>query len=305
MNEVREKFAHLRRLREDLQNAVLRWIVIREATKQKLKSLAVHLKAVESEVHILEQAASSLLYPFLPIGPFITVAGILRAAIIGKIKEIVLSLGLSEVQTSIEEDRKSCLELQQQLDSLENFISTLAEFLMPLNHNMVLLKEMGESGFEFLYKWIACEDVGPSTVTKVEFCAKFLRAATSAPTMSSSIPDTISAIVFVSEVAGAGAMARSEARCETIRTGTRAKYIADSSSDITPDVFSLGIALWQVWESLRRHGGSVSMLAEDIRRILNELECPNEEEIQGLVQSFIEGSFNKAYRLIESDKQRE
>ena len=167
MNEVREKFAHLRRLREDLQNAVLRWIVIREATKQKLKSLAVHLKAFESEVHILEQAASSLLYPFLPIGPFITVAGILRAAIIGKIKEIVLSLGLSEVQTSIEEDRKSCLELQQQLDSLENFISTLAEFLMPLNHNMVLLKEMGESGFEFLYKWIACEDVGPSTVTKV------------------------------------------------------------------------------------------------------------------------------------------
>ena len=188
MNEVREKFAHLRRLREDLQNAVLRWIVIREATKQKLKSLAMHLKAFESEVHILEQAASSLLYPFLPIGPFITVAGI-RAAIIGKNKEIVLSLGLSEVQTSIEEDRKSCLELQQQLDSLENFISTLAEFLMPLNHNMVLLKEMGESGFEFLYKWIACEDVGPSTVTKVEFCAKFLRAATSAPTMSSSIPD--------------------------------------------------------------------------------------------------------------------
>lgn len=148
--------------------------------------------------------------------------------------------------------------------------------------------------------------MGPSTVTKVEFCAKFLRAATSAPTMSSSIPDTISAIVFVSEVAGAGAMARSEARCETIRTGTRAKYIADSSSDITPDVFSLGIALWQVWESsLWRHCGSVSMMEEDIRRTLNELECPNEEEIQGLVQSFIEGSFNKAYRLIESDKQRE
>ena len=63
---------------------------------------------------------------------------------------------------------------------------------MPLNHNMVLPKEMGESGFEFLSKWIACEDVDPSTVTKVEFCAKFLRAATSAPTMSSSIPDTMS-----------------------------------------------------------------------------------------------------------------
>ena len=39
----------------------------------------------------------------------------------------------------------------------------------------------------------------------------------------------MSATVFVSEVAGADAMARSEARCDTIRTGTRAKYIADSS----------------------------------------------------------------------------
>lgn len=257
--------------------------MIRGATIQKFKSVAVHLKDVEPEVHyrqyILGLAVSTDLSPI----PAITYPVLAVASFICKTKE-----------------------LQQQLNSLENFISSLAEFLMPLNHNMVLLKEMGESGFEFLYKWIACEDVGPSTVTKVEFCAKFLRAATSAPTMSSSIPDTMSAIVFVSEVAGAGAMARSEARCETIRTGTRAKYIADSSSDITSDLFSLGIALWELWESsLWRHWGSVSMLAEDIRRILNELECPNEEEIQGLMQSFIEGSFNKAYRLIESDKQRE
>ena len=190
------------------------------------------------------------------------------------------------------------------MDFLENFISTLAEFLIPLNDNAVLLKEMGESGFEFLYKWIAREVMDRSTVTKVEFCAKFLRVATSAPTMSSSIPDTMSATVFVSEIAGADAMARSEARCEAIRTGTRAKYIADSSTDIKSDLIPLDIALF-VESSLERHCGSVSMMEKDIRRTLNELECPNEEEIQGLVQSFIEGSFNKAYRLIESDKQRE
>lgn len=175
---------------------------------------------------------------------------------------------------------------------------------MPLNHNVVLLKEMGESGFEFLYKWIACEDLDPSTVTKVEFSAKFPRAATSASTMSSSIPDIMSAIVFVSEVAEEDAMARSEARCETVRTGTRAKYIADSSADIKSDLFPLDIALF-VESSFKHRCGSASMMAEDIRQILNELECPNEEEIQGLAQGFIEGSFNKAYRLMESDKQRE
>ena len=215
-----------------------------------------------------------------------------------------LGLRLGKVQASIEEDHKVRLKLQQQLDFLENFISTLAEFLIPLNDNAVLLKEMGESGFEFLYKWIAREVMDRSTVTKVEFCAKFLRVATSASTMSSSIPAAKSATVFVSEVARAGVMARAEARCEAIRTGTRAKYIADSSTDIKSDLIPLDIALF-VESSLERHCGSVSMMEEDIRRTLNELECPNEEEIQGLVQSFIEGSFNKAYRLIESDKQRE
>jgi len=99
-------------------------------------------------------------------------------------------------------------------------------------------------------------------------------------------------------------MARCEARCETIRTGTRAKYIADSSADIKSDLFPLDIALF-VESSFRHRCGSVSMMAEDIRRILNELECPNEEEIQGLVQGFIKGSFNKAYRLMKNDRKRE
>ena len=295
MNEVREKFAHLRRLREDLQNAVLRLIMTREATIQKLKSLAVHLKDVESEVHSRQYRLVATLSGLASISVYCIpiIASII--AMIGKteFEEILRSLGLSEVQASIEEDRKGCLELQQQFNSLENFISTLAEFLIPLNDNLVLLKEIGESGFEFLYKWIAYEDMDPSTVTKVEFCAKFLRAATSAPTMSSSIPDTMSATVFVSEVARAGVMARAEARCEAIRTGTRAKYIADSSTDVKSDLIPLDIALF-VESSLERHCGSVSMMEKDIRRTLNELECPNEEEIQGLVQSFIEGSFNKA-----------
>ena len=293
----------------ELRNALFRWILIRATTIQQLKSLAEHLKIIEPEF-VLGFAVTRfiILYYFIIgwplIGFLINKMTIAADAGLEKMIDGRLGLRLGKVQASIEEDHKVCLKLQQQLDFLENFISTLAEFLIPLNDNAVLLKEMGESGFEFLYKWIAREVIDRSTVTKVEFCAKFLRVATSASTMSSSIPAAKSATVFVSEVARAGVMARTEARCEAIRTGTCAKYIADSGIDIKSDLFPLDIALF-VESSLKRHCGFVSMMAEDITRILNELECPNEEEIQGLVQSFIEGSFNKAYRLIESDKQRE
>lgn len=293
----------------ELQNALFRWTLIRATTIQQLKSLAEHLKIIEPEF-VLGFAVTRfiILYYFIIGWPLIVFLinkmTISADAGLQKMIDGRLGLRLCKVQASIEEDHKVCLKLQQQLDFLENFISTLAEFLIPLNDNAVLLKEMGESGFEFLYKWIAREVMDRSTVTKVEFCAKFLRVATSASTMSSSIPAAKSATVFVSEVARAGVMARAEARCEAIRTGTRAKYIADSSTDIKSDLIPLDIALF-VESSLERHCGSVSMTEEDIRRTLNELECPNEEEIQGLVQSFIEGSFNKAYRLIESDKLRE
>ena len=309
VNEVREKFAQLRRLSVELQNALFRWILIRATTIQQLKSLAEHLKIIEPEF-VLGFAVTRfiILYYFIIgwplIGFLINKMTIAADAGLEKMIDARLGLELGKVQASIEGDHKVCLKFQQQLDFLENFISTLAEFLIPLNDNAVLLKEMGEPGFEFLYKWIAREVMDRSTVTKVEFCAKFLRVATSASTMSSSIPAAKSATVFVSEVARAGVMARAEARCEAIRTGTRAKYIADSGIDIKSDLFPLDIALF-VESSLKRHCGFVSMMAEDITRILNELECPNEEEIQGLVQSFIEGSFNKAYRLIESDKLRE
>ena len=293
----------------ELQNALFRWTLIRATTIQQLKSLAEHLKIIEPEF-VLGFAVTRfiILYYFIIGWPLIVFLinkmTISADAGLQKMIDGRLGLRLGKVQASIEKDHKVCLKLQQQLDFLENFISTLAEFLIPLNDNAVLLKEMGESGFEFLYKWIAREVMDRSTVTKVEFCAKFLRVATSASTMSSSIPAAKSATVFVSEVARAGVMARAEARCGAIRTGTRAKYIADSSTDIKSDLIPLDIALF-VESSLERHCGSVSMTEEDIRRTLNELECPNEEEIQGLVQSFIEGSFNKAYRLIESDKQRE
>ena len=68
-----------------------------------------------------------------------------------KVAEIILeTLGLKEVQAAIEDDREACSELQKQLDPLENFISSLAEFLKPLHDDAVLLRELEGSGFEFL-----------------------------------------------------------------------------------------------------------------------------------------------------------
>ena len=54
------------------------------------------------------------------------------------------------MQAAIQDDREACSELQKQLDSLENFISSLAEFLKPLHDEAVLLRELEGSGFEFL-----------------------------------------------------------------------------------------------------------------------------------------------------------
>ena len=60
-----------------------------------------------------------------------------------KVVEIILEkLGLKDVQAAIEDDREACSELQKQLDSLENFISSLAEFLKPLHYDAVLLREL-------------------------------------------------------------------------------------------------------------------------------------------------------------------
>ena len=288
VNEVREKFAQLRRLRKELQKALFRWILIRRTTIRLLKSLAVHLKDFGSEVTVQNGlfnatdlvaaatgAATGAAIPLMKLPSFFgALAIVAEASIVTTIiiattlldlhaHEKIVGRMLDEVKASIMEDQEACLKIQQQLDFLENFILTLAEFLIPLNDNVVLLKEMGESGFEFFYKWIACEDMDPSTVTNVEFCEKFLRATMSEATMSSSILYTICA-------------------------------------DFLRDIKLFGIS------SFWRHRGIVSETVKDIRRILVKLECPVEKaEIQGLVQSFIQGSFNNAYRRMKSDRKRE
>ena len=146
-----------------------------------------------------------------------------------KVVEIILeSLGLKEVQAAIEDDREACSELQKQLDSLENFISSLAEFIKPLHDDAVLLREFEGSGFEFLSQRISYEGIGTSTEERVKFGARFFRAATSAATISAS----------------AAATSRAVARSAAL-AGTRAANVAGSGSGyhVSRQII-LGAASW-------------------------------------------------------------
>ena len=60
-----------------------------------------------------------------------------------------------------------------------------------------------------------------------------------------------------------------------------------------------------VKSSLELHRGSTSAAVQDIRRILDELECPDKEEIQGLVESFIDEKFTEAYNKMDDEKKQE
>ena len=189
-----------------------------------------------------------------------------------KVAEIILEkLGLKEVQEAIEDDCKACNKLQEQLDSLENVISSLPELVKQLQGDKVLLRELEGSGFEFLSQRISYEEIGASTEERVEFGARFFRAATSAATISASAAAT------------AGAVARSAAIA-----GTRAAHVAGSV--ISAALLPLDITLL-VRSSLELHRGSTSAAVQDIWRILGELECPDKGEIQGLVKSFIDEKF--------------
>ena len=308
VNQITAQFEQLRKLREGLHDAFLSWIPIRTRTKEQLEKLATKLHEHHRNVNISTITGASM----GTIGGILSVAGLIAApftfgagivvSLVGagiggagglvmsgsKVVEIILEkLGLKEVQAAIEDDREACSELQKQLDSLENFISSLAEFLKPLHDDAVLLRELEgiRSGFEFLSQRISYEEISASTEERVEFGARFFRAATSAATISASAAAT------------AGAVARSAAIA-----GMRAAQVAGSV--ISAALLPLDITLL-VKSSLELHRGSTSAAVQDIRRILDELECPDKGEIQGLVESFIDEKFTEAYNKMDDDKEQE
>ena len=306
VKQITEQFEQLCKLREELHDAFLSWIPIRTRTKEQLEELATKLHEHHRNVNISTITGASM----GTVGGILSVAGLITApftfgsgivvSLVGagiggagglvmsgsKVVDIILEkLGLKEVQETIEDDRKACSELQKQLDALENFISSLAEFLKPLHDDAVLLRELEGSGFEFLSQRISYEEIGASTEERVEFGARFFRAATSAATISASAAAT------------AGAVARSAAIA-----GTRAAHVAGSV--ISAALLPLDITLL-VKSSLELHRGSTSAAVQDIWRILDELECPDKEEIQGLVESFIDEKFTEAYNKMDDDKEQE
>ena len=306
VNQITAQFEQLRKLREQLHDAFLSWIPIRTRTKEQLEELATKLHEHHRNVNISTITGASM----GTVGGILSVAGLITApftfgsgivvSLVGagiggagglvmsgsKVADIILEkLGLKEVQETIEDDRKACSELQKQLDDLENFISSLAEFLKPLHDDAVLLRELEGSGFEFLSQRISNEEIGASTEERVEFGARFFRAAISAATISASAAAT------------AGAVTRS-----ALLAGTRAAHVAGSV--ISAALLPLDITLL-VKSSLELHRGSTSAAVQDIRRILDELECPEEGEIQGLVESFIDAKFTEAYNKMDDDKKQE
>ncbi|PFX26988.1 Tetratricopeptide repeat protein 28 [Stylophora pistillata] len=110
---------------------------------------------------------------------------------------------------------------------------------------------------------------------RVEFGARFLRIFSSAASVSASA------------FAIAGTLARS-----TALVGTRVAHVA--ASTVSAGLLPLDITLL-VKSSLELQRGSTSKAVEDIRQILSELECPEEEEIQLMVESFIDEKFTEAY----------
>ena len=215
VDHITAQFDQLRKLREELHDTFLSWIPIRTRTKEQLEELATKLHEHHRNVNISTITGASM----GTIGGILSVAGLIAAPftfgagivvfLVGtgiggagglvmsgsKVVEIILEkLGLKEVQAAIEDDREACSELQKQLDSLENFISSLAEFLKPLHDDTVLLRELEGSGFEFLSQRISYEEIAASTEERVEFGARFFRAATSAATISASAAATACAV---------------------------------------------------------------------------------------------------------------
>ena len=292
LKQIRAQYEKLCKLREELHDAFRSWIPIRTRTRKQLEELATKLHEHHRNVNISTITGASM----GTIGGILSVAGLIAApftfgagivvSIVGaaiggagglvmsgsKVAEIILEkLGLKEVQEAIEDDCKACNKLQEQLDSLENVISSLAELVKQLQGDKVLLGELEGSGFEFLSQRISYEEIGASTKERVDFGARFFRAVTSAATISASAAAT------------AGAVARSAAIA-----GTRAAHVAGSV--ISAALLPLDITLL-VRSSLELHRGSTSAAVQDIWRILGELECPDKGEIQGLVKSFIDEKF--------------
>ena len=295
MNQITQKFKQLRQLREDLNKTFIEWIPKRKHTREKLQELATNLHKHHTNVNISTITGASM----GTVGGILSIAGLIAApftlgvgiviSLVGagiggagglvmsgsKVTELILTkLGLKEVQEAIDEDREACTQLQEKLEALKNFISTLAEFLKPLHNDAQLRGELEGSGFTFLHH-LAPSEPTTSPGERIDFGARFFRIFLSAASISAS----------------AFATATGSLVWSVALAGTRVAHVAGSA--VSAAVLPLDIVLL-VKSSVELKRGSTSKAVEDIRQILSELECPEEEEIQLMVERFIEEKFTEA-----------
>ena len=250
-----------------------RWIPKRKRTLEKLEELAakLHEQHINVSKSTIAGASASTLGGILAIAGLIaapftfgagTVVSLVGAGIggagglvmsVSKVIEITLAkLGLKEVQRAIDEDEEACTQLQEKLENLERFISNL--------------REIESNGFEFLHQPVEREFT-TSTEERIDISVRFFRAFSSA------------ASVGAGAFAAAGAFARAG--------GLAGVRVANLAGGIVGAVLLPLDVYMLVKSSLEVHRGSTTQAVNDIRKLISELECPEEEDMQKLVRRFI------------------
>ena len=182
---------------------------------------------------------------------------------VSKVIEIILAkLGLKEVQGVIDEDKEACTQLQEKLDILGRFISDF--------------REIESNGFEFLHN-LGGGEFTTSTEEKIDFSARFFRVFSGAASIGAG-------------AAAAGAFARAGGLVRAGAAAGAANLVGGVAGAV---LLPLDIYLL-VKSSLEVHRGSTTQVVDDIRKLLGELECPEEEEIQEMVQKFITKKLREA-----------
>ena len=277
--QVKTRVLKLDRLKEDLVENFRQWRPTRKRTRAKLEELASKLQEqhIRGSISTIVGASAGTVGGILAIAgliatPFTFGAGLVVSLFgagiggvgglvmsVSKVVEVTLAkLGLKEVQRAIDEDEEASGPLRERLDDLKRFISDL--------------RRIESNGFEFL-RSRAIREFPPSTEGRIDLSAMFLRTST--------------ASVRAEAVAAAFSLARAGGLA-----GTRAAQIAGRviGAVVLPlDIYML------VKSSLEVHRGSTTQAVNDIRKLLSELKCPEENEIQELVQKFIEQRLNEVF----------
>ena len=184
---------------------------------------------------------------------------------VSKVIEIILAkLGLKEVQGVIDEDKEACTQLQEKLDILGRFISDF--------------REIESNGFEFLHN-LGGGEFTTSTEEKINFSARFFRVFSGAASIGAG-------------AVAAGAFARAGG---LVRAGAAAGAGAANLVGGVAGAVLLPLDIYLlVKSSLEVHRGSTTQVVDHIRKLLGELECPEEEEIQEMVRKFITKKIREA-----------